>query len=86
MEINKYIEFGVEPGFIRRGAACVPGWNGGINPEPIFPGDSKFVLDYIEMPIMAKFNLPLFKDKFEISGKAGYGGSMLVKSIRENET
>ncbi|MFT6981938.1 MAG: hypothetical protein ACJAUD_000705 [Crocinitomicaceae bacterium] len=86
LQINKYIEVGVEPGFIRRGAACVPGWNQLINPNPVFPGDSKFILDYIELPIMAKFNLPLFKNKFEIFGKAGYGVSMLAKGVRENET
>ena len=39
---NKYFQIGIEPGFARRGAACIPGWNGGINPNPIFPGDSKF--------------------------------------------
>jgi len=86
LKINKYIEVGVEPGFIRRGAACEPGWNQLTNPNPVFPGDTKLILDYIELPIMAKFNLPLFNDNFEIFGKAGYGGALIAKAVRENET
>jgi hypothetical protein len=86
LNINRHIEVGIEPGFIRRGAACFPGWNGGINPNPVFPGDSKFILDYIELPLMAKFKMPIFTHKFEVSGKVGYGASMLAYAVRENET
>jgi hypothetical protein len=85
-KFNRYFEIGIEPGFIKRGAACVPGWNQGINPNPVFPGDSKFLLDYIELPLMIKGNLPLFKGKLAIFGKLGYGNSILVNAIRENET
>mgnify|MGYP006109898727 CR=1 FL=1 len=45
LNINRYIEVGIKPGFIRRGAACFPGWNVGINLNTVFPGDTKFILD-----------------------------------------
>lgn len=83
--LNNYLQIGIEPGLARRGAACIPGWNGGINPNPVFPGDSKFLLNYIELPLMIRGALPLITDRFNIFAKAGYGGAIIASGIRENE-
>ncbi|MEL6865682.1 MAG: outer membrane beta-barrel protein [Bacteroidota bacterium] len=72
--IHRYISLGVEPGFVRRGAACIPGW------EPIFTGDTKLLLNYVEMPLMCSANIPLFKSPFEIIARTGYGFSYLASA------
>ena len=77
LQIGQYLKVGVEPGFVQRGAACVPGW------QPIFQGDTKFFLNYAELPLMVSGHLPLFQKKFEIFGKAGYGASYLASAYRE---
>lgn len=76
-EINKYLDITIEPGFIQRGAACVPGWT------PIFEGDTKFFLSYIDIPLFVQGNVPLFNNRIEIFGKLGYGLSYMVKAVRE---
>ena len=65
------IRIAAEPGFVQRGAACVPGWNSGF--DPIFVGDTKFLMDYVELPFSIIGNLPLVRDKLSVFGKAGYG-------------
>ncbi len=75
--INKYLQIGIEPGFVQRGAACIPGW------MPIFEGDTAFELNYVEAPLMVSGNLPLFKSRFEVFGKLGYGVSYLASAYRE---
>ena len=77
--LGKNLSIGVEPGFIQRGAACVPGFT-----DP-FIGDSKFLLDYIEVPVMLRGNLPLFGSAFEAFGKIGYGASWMVSGTLETE-
>lgn len=72
-KINKHLAIGLEPGYVQRGAACRPGW------EPVFAGDTKFVLNYLELPVMIRGNFSLLKEKIEIFGKIGYGASMLQK-------
>jgi len=81
--LNRILSVGVEPGFARRGAACVPGWNGGINPNPVFPGDSRFLLDYIEAPLMIQSNFELFNERFTIQPSLGYGWSLMVNGREE---
>lgn len=76
-QLNRFLRVGIEPGYVQRGAACVPG------SFPVFRGDTKFYLDYAELPIMASFHLPILKNKFEISAKTGYGAAFLIKAIRE---
>lgn len=76
-QLSKHFKIGVEPGFIQRGAACVPGW------QPIFEADTKLFLNYVEAPVMISGNIPLFKSKFEIFAKAGYGASYLTSAFRE---
>ncbi|MCR9171276.1 MAG: hypothetical protein NXI10_02205 [bacterium] len=82
-QVHPFISLGIEPGLSRLGAACVPGWNGGINPNPIFPGDSRFLLDYIEAPLMIQGNFKLFQDRFFIQPALGYGWSVMVKGREE---
>lgn len=71
---SKHISIGIEPGYVQRGAACVPGWNP-------FVGDTKFMLNYIEAPLFLKANTTLFKDKISLFGKLGMGGSYLQSGI-----
>jgi hypothetical protein len=79
--INKYLSFGIEPGFVKRGAACIPGWNGGINPW--FNGDTKFLINYIEVPIAVSAKLPIFKSNFALFTKLAYGPSYILKADQE---
>lgn len=76
-KVNRFLQLGIEPGFVNRGAACEPGW------QPIFVGDSKLLLDYIEAPVFVSGHLPLLNDKLEIFGKVGYGWSMITSAMRE---
>ena len=76
-KFSPYVSVGIEPGFIEKGAACVPGW------QPIFSGDTEFLLDYIEMPIMIGGHLPLLNDRIEMTAKLGMAGSYLVAGKRK---
>lgn len=80
-ELNKWLNIGIEPGVVRRGAACVPGWNGGI--EPIFEGDTKWFLTYAELPVAAQASIPLFSTNFRVFAKAGYGLSYMIAGKQE---
>ena len=82
--LGKYLQVGLEPGYVRRGAACYPGsfnWGQGNN---FFRQDTKFFLGYLETPLMISGHLPMFKGKLELICKAGYGASMLVSALRED--
>ncbi len=76
---GKYFSVGIEPGFVQRGAACIPGWNGGGG---LFVGDTKFLLNYVELPLMAKVSVPLYR-QLKIFGKAGYGVARIVSAYEE---
>ena len=75
-DLNKHLSVGVEPGYVQRGAACYPGF-------VVWNGDTRFLLDYVELPIMFQAKLPLFKDRMELFGKVGAGASMMVRAQRE---
>ena len=77
--INKYLRVGVEPGFVQRGAACIPGW---VEAPGGFTGDTKFLLNYVELPIMIQGSLPVFK-QLHLQAKAGYGISYIVSASME---
>ena len=77
LKLTDHFSLGIEPGYIQRGAACVPGW------IPVFEGDSKLFLDQIEVPLMASFNVPLFNDKLDVFARLGYGASMLLSATEE---
>jgi len=76
LRINKHLDIGLEPGFVQRGAACVPGFN-------IFEGDTEFQLNYIELPLMIRGNISFAKEKIEVFGKVGYGGAMVQKGTEK---
>lgn len=63
---------GVSPAFVRRGAACFPGW------QPVFEGDSRVFLNYIDIPLMIsrKFDLKLVK----LVTSIGYGVNILTSA------
>jgi hypothetical protein len=79
--INRFLSVGIEPGLVTRGAACVPGWNGGITPG--FIGDTKFFINYIELPVAASLKLPVFKSNFSVFAKVAYGPSYIVSAKQE---
>jgi hypothetical protein len=83
--INKYLRLGIEPGFVKRGAACVPGWDGrgGIGIDPIFIGDTRFLINYVELPVNMMFSLPVFKSNFTVFVKGGYGVSVVASAVEE---
>ena len=66
---------------LERGAACVPGWDGGF--EPIFRGDTELFLKYTELPMMVRGNISLFDGKFEAFCKAGYGLAFMTAAFEE---
>ena len=76
-KISKFLSIGLEPGYAERGAACIPGFT-------TFESDTRFFLDYVEVPVMVLGKLPVYKNKFEVIGKAGYGPSYIVRGIRED--
>lgn len=82
-KLNRFLSFGIEPAFARRGAACVPGWNGNINPNPVFPGDSRFLLDYLEAPIMIQGNVEFFSNRLFVQPALGYGWSAMINATEE---
>ena len=77
--ISKFLSVGVAPGLVQRGAACVPGW------QPIFEGDTKFFLQYAELPVMINADIPLISEKLTLTGSLGYGASAMVSAYREAE-
>ena len=80
--LTSFLQIGLEPGVIRRGAACLPGWNWGtIIPTDLY--DAKFKLDYTEIPLTVSYNVDLLKDKLGVFGKIGYGVSYLMKGTME---
>ncbi|MDA9773816.1 PorT family protein [Saprospiraceae bacterium] len=76
---SKYFDFTFEPGIVKRGAACVPGWG------PVFEGDTKFHLSYIDLPFFVQSNIPLYKDQIHMFCKVGTGLSFLTKVVREED-
>ncbi len=80
--INDHLSVGIEPGYVQRGAACYPGWwNDGT--DPIFVGDTRLYLNYLEAPLMVMGNLPVLKGRLALYGKAGFGFSYLAYAMRE---
>lgn len=82
-KFKNVLSVGMEPGFARRGAACIPGWNGGINPNPIFEGDTRFKLNYIDIPVMLRANLNMFQNRLMITPSLGYGVAFLANGYEE---
>jgi len=68
-KLKRNLAIGIEPGYMKRGAACVPGW------YPVFFGDSELHLNQIELPFMVFYTKELFDNKFNVGVNLGYGVS-----------
>ncbi len=79
--LSKHWQIGLEPAYAGRGAACVPGF--GLPPEPSFKGDTRFKLNYVEMPLSFRFEQALGGDRLSLFVKAAYGFSYLFSGISE---
>lgn len=73
-------KIGVAPGYIKRGAACFPGW------QPTFVGDSKVYLNYLEMPIKLSNTFNLAKSKINAEIAIGYGINLLTSAYLHEES
>ena len=78
-DLSKNLSIGIEPGFVQRGAACVPGWSP-------FIGDTEFNLNYIETPVFLRGNIGFLKDRISVFGKVGFGGSYLQHGVEIEES
>jgi hypothetical protein len=77
--ISNYLEVGLEPGFAKRGAACVPGFTS-------FDSDTRFLLNYAELPLMISAKIPFLQNRFAFYGKTGFGASAVITGTREDIT
>ncbi len=75
--LGNIFSVGVEPGFVKRGMACMPGW------QPIFQGDTKLLLDYVELPLFISSKFNLFKTNFSVNAGIGYGAAVVTSAMRE---
>ena len=76
-QMNERYSLGIEPGYIKRGAACVPGW------IPIFVGDSRIFVDYIELPVLINMNFNLIKNRLILRAKIGAGAAIGIHAEEE---
>lgn len=74
--LSNVIEVGIEPGLVQRGAACEPGFI-------IFNEDTKLMLNYLELPVLAKFNLKSKNQKIALFCKIGGSASYALTAYRE---
>jgi hypothetical protein len=81
-KIKDFLQIGTEPGYIRRGAACLPGGLG-WGSTPLFVADTKVYLNYTELPIISLWHLNLGDSNFEVFGKVGYGVSFLTSAFSD---
>lgn len=78
-KLSKHISIGIEPGYVQRGAACVPGWLE-------FTMDTQFKLNYLELPVFVRADKSFLNDKFVLFAKVGFGGSYLQRGTEVIET
>jgi len=74
--LGEHFQIGAEPGYTQRGAACYPRFI-------IFNNDTKFLVNYLEIPMMISSKFTFFKEKISITGKLGYGPSFITSAFRE---
>lgn len=85
-DINPHFALGIGPGYMRRGAACEPGFfNGDFIADPFLAVDATIFLDYVQIPFLVRGTLPLF-GKLEVFGQGGAGFSYLVGGFRDITT
>lgn len=71
--LSERFSVGIAPGFMRRGAACFPGFVGDF--QPVL--DATIYANYLQLPIVAKFDLPL-GGRWALTAEAGGGFSYLL--------
>ena len=76
LPVSELVSFSLEPGYVRRGAACYPGWVSQFR-------DTKFRFNYIELPVMLGIHHTFPGSHFGIIGKAGYGASYMISATQE---
>jgi len=76
---HKNWAIGVAPGYIKRGAACFPGF------QPVFIGDSKVFLNYIEFPVLVQKSFVLSRNGLRLNSSLGYGLSKLMSAFVHEE-
>ncbi len=74
---SKHFAIGSEPGFIERGASCVPGFI-------TFESDTKLYFYYAELPVLIQAHVSLLNEKISLYIKGGYGISLLTMGYRED--
>ena len=74
--ITSALSVGIEPNYVRRGAACEPGF-------VFFNQDTKLKLDYVELPLNVRFQHQLLTPRLEAFVSAGYSASYLLQAQRE---
>lgn len=77
--ISKFTAISLQPGLIRRGAACIPGFVD-------FNGESDALLSYINLPLSIQIQSPMLFGRIEPYFQAGYGLSYMVKTIERRES
>lgn len=77
--ISPAISLGFAPGYLRRGAACEPGF---VGSNPFLVRDATIYANYLQLPLLIKANIPL-ANRFSLFGQAGAGLSYLVSGHRD---
>jgi hypothetical protein len=77
LPISPIVSLRMEPGYIRRGAACYPGYVSSIR-------DTRFRFNYVELPVMLAIHHRFGSSRFGVTGKAGYGASYIVRGTQES--
>ena len=78
--VGNNIELGTEPGYVRRGAACEPGF---FIDNPYLSGDATLYANYLTAPVFVKTRKSIFKGSLDIFVKGGGGPSWLVDGYRQ---
>jgi hypothetical protein len=73
--LNRNFQIGLEPSVTQKGARCEPGFF-------VFNSDTYLYLNYIDLPVIVKYDLSIFQEVISIQSKLGYGPSFLRKAFR----
>lgn len=77
--LGKHFDIGAEPSYIRRGAACEPGF---FIDNPYLTGDATLYANYVSLPVFLRNHYPLFRGRMNCSVKLGGSASWLVDGYR----
>lgn len=75
-QVNTWLGLRAEPGYVRRGAACEPGF---IN----FNSDTKLSVHYVNIPIGFVFLSPTFLNRFRFYSKIAASMSSVLSGTRK---